>query len=89
MQFSIKSFLTIAVGMATLASAAAVDATAVGSSAVDAALAGGDPNDQGIYTCCAYGDCTVCADYGHINDCSPCGGVSPTPNKVLAEIISL
>ncbi|KAL2274557.1 hypothetical protein FJTKL_03131 [Diaporthe vaccinii] len=77
MQFSVKTILAVAVSMTTLASAApqAME-LAVG----DTTLAGGDvvaegdPNDKGIYTCCAFKDCTVCADYGHINDCSPCGG---------------
>ncbi|KAI7783674.1 hypothetical protein LA080_011602 [Diaporthe eres] len=80
MQFSVKTILAVAVSMTTLASAApqAME-LAVG----DTTLAGGDvvaegdPNDKGIYTCCAFKDCTVCADYGHINDCSPCGGWDP------------
>lgn len=85
MQFSVKTILAVAISMTTLASAApqAME-LAVG----DTTLAGGDvvaegdPNDKGIYTCCAFKGCTVCADYGHINDCSPCGGVSSTPQQV-------
>ncbi|KAG6359897.1 hypothetical protein INS49_010950 [Diaporthe citri] len=49
MQFSIKTVLTIAIGMAALAAPA-----------------------EGI-SCCAFSDCTVCADYGHpIDSCDFC-----------------
>lgn len=54
MQFSIKTVLAIAIGMATLASAAPAEG----------------------YRCCAYPDCTVCADYGHpIFSCDFCDQV--------------
>lgn len=36
-------------------------------------------NTQLVFRCCAFTGCKVCADYGTINDCSPCGGVSHIP----------
>lgn len=92
MQFSIQTVLAVAISMATLASAApqAMD-LAVGDTTLagDNVLAEGDPNDKGIYSCCAFKDCTVCAEYGHINDCSPCGGVSSTSSQVHVRIQKL
>lgn len=64
MQFSIKTVLAIAIGMSTLASAAPSEAKP------EAALA---------YRCCAFEDCTVCADVGHpIYSCDNCDQVCST-----------
>jgi hypothetical protein len=81
MQFSVKTILTVAIGMATLASAAPAEGLATFDSAGPSAEVSALNDDSALrFRCCAFKGCSVCADYGPIDSCSPCGGVSSTPN---------
>ncbi|KAG8164415.1 hypothetical protein KVR01_006333 [Diaporthe batatas] len=87
MQFSIKTVLAVAVGMATFASAAP-------QATVDGVASASTPptevveivpvpvsveNQEAGRLCCAFEGCKVCADFGS-NDCGPCGGA---PDKIV------
>lgn len=84
MLFSVKTVLAIAIGMATLTYAAPAEGLdnmgSAGPPAAPAEVSAATDESALRFRCCAYKGCSVCADYGHIDSCSPCGGVSLAPN---------
>lgn len=89
MQFSVKTVLVIAIGMANLTCAAPAEGLdnmdPAGPSAPPIEVSAATDKSALRFRCCAYKGCSVCADYGHIDSCSPCGGVSFTPNMPMLK----